>query len=115
MEYIDMIYSIAERLPHSEEFNLKSQIIRSATSIALNIAEGSTSQSDTEFRRFVGISIRSLIETIACLHLIERRSYIDPEKLKETCNFGEQLFAKLQALRRSLSAKRRTADRRLRT
>lgn len=48
MDYVDIIYAIADKLPRSEDFNLKSQIIRAATSIQLNIAEGSTSQSDAE-------------------------------------------------------------------
>lgn len=74
MDYIDAIYSLAEKLPRSEEFNLKSQIIRAVTSIALNIAEGSQGQTDAEQARFLGLSIRSLIETIACQHIIRRRN-----------------------------------------
>ena len=45
LEYVGLIYDLSETLPGSENFNLKSQITRAATSIALNIAEGSTSQS----------------------------------------------------------------------
>ena len=75
LEYIDMIYKVAELLPKNEEYNLRSQIIRAATSIALNIAEGSTGQSDAEQNRFLGMALRSLIETVACLHLIKRRNY----------------------------------------
>jgi hypothetical protein len=50
LDYIDVIYEIASQLPRSEEYNLKSQIARAATSVALNIAEGSTSQTDAEKR-----------------------------------------------------------------
>jgi len=32
LDYVDLIYEIANRLPRSEEFNLKSQIVRAATS-----------------------------------------------------------------------------------
>lgn len=39
IEYVDLIYEIANQLPKSEEYNLKSQIVRAATSIALNIAD----------------------------------------------------------------------------
>jgi four helix bundle protein len=42
LDYIDLMYEIAGCLPRSEEFNLKSQITRAATSVSLNIAEGST-------------------------------------------------------------------------
>ncbi len=103
VEYTDRIYLLAEGLPKSEEYNLRSQIIRAATSIALNIAEGSTSQSDDEQVRFVGIALRSLIETVACLHIIKRHyGKTDPTLLSQTYQFSEKLFAKLEALRSAL-------------
>ena len=68
LEYTDLIYELAGKLPKSEEYNLKSQIVRAATSISLNIAEGSTGQSDAEQARFLGMAIRSLIEIVACQH-----------------------------------------------
>jgi four helix bundle protein len=102
LQYTDMIYSLVEKLPTSEEHNLKSQIIRAATSIVLNIAEGSTSQSDTEQRRFLAMALRSLLETVACQHLIERRRYVAKEELSKNYEFGQTLYAKLQAMRRSL-------------
>jgi four helix bundle protein len=106
LEYTDLIYTIAEQLPRSEDYNLKSQIIRAATGIVLNIAEGSTSQSDAEQARFIGMAIRSLMETVACQHLINRRGYLnDSELLRNTYRFSEKLFAKLQAFRASLTTK----------
>ena len=57
LDYMDLIYDVAGKLPKSEEYNLKSQIIRAATSISLNIAEGSTGQSDAEQARFLGMAI----------------------------------------------------------
>jgi four helix bundle protein len=38
LEYVDLVYEIADQLPHSKEYNLKSQMIRAATSVSLNIA-----------------------------------------------------------------------------
>ena len=76
LDYIDLIYKVVENLPRSEEYNLKSQIVRAATSIALNIAEGSQGQSDAEQARFLGMSIRSLVETVACQEIIRRRGYL---------------------------------------
>jgi hypothetical protein len=52
LDYSDLIYDIADQLPHSEAYNLRSQITRAATSVALNIAEGSTGQTDAEQARF---------------------------------------------------------------
>ena len=103
MDYTDKIYELAQELPRWEDFNLKTQITRAATSISLNIAEGSTSQSNAEQARFLGLAIRSLVETIACHHLIYRRNYLSTkDKLRETYLFGEKLFAKLQAMRSAL-------------
>lgn len=104
LEYVDLIYGIAEKLPRSEEYNLKSQIVRAATSIALNVAEGSTSQSDAEQARFLGFAIRSLVETVACQHLINRRGYLeDSTSLRDAYRASEKLFAKLQAFRASIA------------
>jgi four helix bundle protein len=107
LEYIDDCYAMANRLPKREEFNLQSQLIRAATSIALNIAEGSTSQSNAEQTRFLGFTLRSLVETIACRRLVQRRNYMRVEN--NLLRSGEQvalkLLAKLQAMRHSLANK----------
>jgi four helix bundle protein len=104
LEYIDSIYVLAENLPKGEEYNLKSQIIRAATSISLNIAEGSTGQSDAEQARFLGMALRSLIETVACQHIIIRRGHVQDENLLMKVYEDSQLLAKkLQAFRKSLS------------
>jgi len=51
LEYIDMVYKICELFPSLERYALADQFRRAATSIALNIAEG-TGGSKLEFRRF---------------------------------------------------------------
>ena len=105
LDYIDLIYQLAEKLPRSEEYNLKSQIVRAATSIALNIAEGSQGQSDAEQARFLGMAIRSLVETVACQHIIRRRSYLQDENLLNQAYETSQILArKLQSFRKSISA-----------
>jgi four helix bundle protein len=105
LDYIDLIYKVAEKLPRSEEYNLKSQITRAATSIALNIAEGSQGQSDAEQARFLGMSIRSLIETAACQAIIRRRGYFQDElMLNKAYEDSQTLARKLQAFRKSISA-----------
>ena len=104
MDYVDLIYAIADQLPSREEYNLKSQIKRAATSVALNIAEGSTGQTDAEQARFLGMSLRSLIETVACQHLIRRRSYLnDPGILKDAYRQSQTLARKLQAMRNAVT------------
>ena len=100
--YVDSIYELSKRLPERERFNLSSQIERAATSIALNIAEGSTGQSDAEQNRFLGFALRSYLETIACLDLIEHRTYVNSDSLIPLREQGHQLFIKISAFRKSL-------------
>ncbi len=104
LTYIDLMYEIANHLPPNEEFNLKSQIRRAATSVALNIAEGSTGQSNREQARFLGLSVRSLIETVACQRIIARRQYLTaPSPLLDDANAqASALAAKLHSFRRFL-------------
>jgi four helix bundle protein len=103
LEYADKIHEIADALPKHERYNLADQMTRAANSIALNIAEGSTGQTDVEQDRFLRIALRSLLETVASLHLINRRDYLDdPTPLRDAYRDSETLFAKLQAFRSSL-------------
>ncbi|MDP1548165.1 MAG: four helix bundle protein [Anaerolineales bacterium] len=105
LEYSDLIYELAEKLPEHEKYNLKSQIIRAATSISLNIAEGSTGQSNQEQNRFLGMAVRSLIETIACLRIIARRKYIPDNSFLERIDLKAQELAKrLFAFRKALTS-----------
>ncbi len=104
LDYIDTIYSVVEKLPRSEDYNLESQMTRAATSVALNIAEGSTGQTDTEQARFLGLALRSLVETVACQHIISRRKALaDPQPLRHAYRQAEQLSVKLQAFRKTIS------------
>jgi four helix bundle protein len=104
LELADQVYEIVKLLPQSEEFNLKSQLRRAVTSISLNIAEGSTAATNAEQIRFLKISLRSLIEVIACLRLIEKRNYTLDNKHRSNIEFiANKLFAKLNAFITSLS------------
>jgi four helix bundle protein len=103
LDYIDLIYELASHLPRSEEYNLKSQITRAATSVALNIAEGSISQSNAEQARFLSMAIRSLVETVACQHILNRRQMLpEQELLRRAYKDAEALVASLHTLRKTL-------------
>lgn len=105
LDYVDIIYELSSRLPRDEEYNLKSQLKRAATSITLNIAEGSSGLSDAEQARFIGIAIRSLVETVACLHLVHRRGYLDePTPLRIAYTNAETLFRRLKAFQNTLTS-----------
>jgi four helix bundle protein len=102
LEYMDRSYELTADLPQEERFNLKSQLEKAATSIVLNIAEGSTGQSDPEQNRFLGLALRSYLETVACSDIAERRSLLAVARIDELRELGHRLFVKLHAMRRFL-------------
>jgi four helix bundle protein len=104
LDYLDDVYQVTDRLPKEELFNLRSQWVRAATSVALNIAEGSTGQTDSEQARFLGYAIRSLVESTACFRIAQRRRYLSDDKGKmETQTVT--LVKKLQAFRKTVQGK----------
>ncbi len=81
LDYVDAMCRLTYRLPRSESLNLRSQLERASTSIVLNIAEGSTGQTNEEQARFLGFALRSLIECVACLDMVERHNYLHVREL----------------------------------
>ncbi len=102
LDYIDQTYEVVSLLPDAERYNLSSQLVRAATSIALNIAEGSTGQSDKEQIRFLSLALRSYLETVACFDLIEKRNYISTEKIDSARKLGRNLFFKITRFQKAL-------------
>lgn len=62
------IVLLANQFPRTY-FYLVDQIKRSSLSIVLNIAEGSSKQSDKDFNRYIAIALGSVDETIASLEV----------------------------------------------
>ena len=76
------VHELTRKFPKEELYILTSQLKRAADSIALNIAEGSTGQTNAEFKQFLGYAIRSAIEVVACLYLGKRRSIVSDHDFK---------------------------------
>lgn len=62
IQLIKKIYTYADKLPKSEEYNLKTQLKRAVTSVALNIAEGKGRKTAKDFAHFLNIASASLAE-----------------------------------------------------
>lgn len=102
LTYADTMYKLSATFPMVERYNLSDQMVRAGTSVVLNIAEGSTGQSDNEQNRFLGLALRSYLETVACLDLAQRRGYLSDVQLSAVRGQGHELFVKLQAFRKAL-------------
>jgi len=100
LELIDEVYSLLDKYPEEEKFDLVRQGRRSVTSISLNIAEGSV-RSKKEFSQHVRVALGSLVETVANLKIGVRRGYVTDVDL-DLAKRIEPLYFKLVKLRKSL-------------
>ena len=102
MELTDDIYMLSEKFPKNEMFGLSSQIRRATNSIALNIAEGATGNSNPEFKRFLTMASRSSAEVVSCLYLARRRNYINENEFKNAYVKTETLFRMINKLKSTI-------------
>ncbi len=102
VELSDVINQLTKSFPKDELFILTSQVKRAADSVSLNIAEGSTGQSNAEFKRFLGIALRSDIEVVGCMHLAKRRNYVDEKTFRLIYSMCEEILVMLNSLRDKL-------------
>ena len=98
IEFADEVHLLTRNFPKEEMFSLTSQFKRAADSISLNIAEGSTGQSNPEFNRFLGIALRSAIEVVSCIFLARRRAYISEENFEKIYKMCEEIVVMINQL-----------------
>jgi len=79
LEYCNNCYDIAKTFPSYEMFALSDQLRRAAISVSNNIVEGSGSDSDKLFCRYLNIAINSIYESVNILIFAEKRGYIREE------------------------------------
>ena len=92
---IKEIYAEAEKLPKSEEYNLKQQLKRAVVSVALNIAEGKNRRTAKDFVNFLNIASGSLAETEAILTICSEL---------ELLHVPEDLYLRIEELAKMLNS-----------
>lgn len=98
IKIVKLAYRLSEKLPPEEKFGLKSQITRAAVSIPSNIAEGSSRNSETEFKRFLEIAMGSLFELETHLILAQELDFIRFDELEITFDMLEKEAKMLNSL-----------------
>jgi len=93
---LDM-YALTEKFPESERNNLTSQMRRAATSIPLNIAEGSSRKSTKEFLNFLNYAYGSAKELDVLLSLSKDLKFVNKEEYDVAYKKLDKLMAKLYA------------------
>jgi len=82
------IYELTKFYPKDEIYGVVSQIRRASSSIPTNISEGCGRDSDSEFNRFLTISLGSASEVEYLLILSKDLNYIDE---KSFINLNEEI------------------------
>ena len=97
MDLCVLIYRESTSFPKSEIYGLTSQIRRAATSIPLNISEGSGRTTKPDFLHFLAIANGSVRELETLIHLSVRLGYlINGEELLTLCQRVGQMLTKLR-------------------
>ncbi|HVS91505.1 MAG TPA: four helix bundle protein [Mucilaginibacter sp.] len=96
------VSELTKTFPKDELFILSAQIKRAADSVSLNIAEGSTGQSNAEFNKFLGYALRSNVEVVGCLFLGKKRQIINSQDFARIYAQCEEILVMINGLRNSL-------------
>ncbi|HRS97266.1 MAG TPA: four helix bundle protein [Smithella sp.] len=92
---IKEVYAQADKLPKSEEYNLKQQLKRAIVSVALNIAEGKNRRTAKDFVNFLNIASGSLAETEAILMICSELQLL---------HVPEDLYLRIEELAKMLNS-----------
>lgn len=102
LELTSLVDITVKEFPKDEMFVLTSQIKRAADSVALNIAEGSTGQSNKEFVKFLRYALRSNIEAVSCIFIAREREIISIEKFEKIYTMSEEILSMIVTLIKKL-------------
>ena len=104
-EIVSIVVKLVKELPNEYRFEMGNQVIRSAFSIVLNIAEGSGKGSDKDFNHFLNISIGSINETLAAVDVFRDNKLISEEKFQEIKSKLESIANQLGGFKKKLIKK----------
>ena len=103
MGFVVEIYAFTQAFPREELYGLTSQVRCAATSVALNIAEGSGGSSNTEFIRFLEMARRSVYEVITALEIAHRLKFCKEQQVLPFGKEADEIAAMLSGLIKRLN------------
>lgn len=102
IRWVNDIYKLANDWPKTEQFGLTNQLRRAASSIPLNIAEGS-SRTSKDFAHFLSTARGSCFECAAILDIAKNQEYITSEEHTQHYAICQQLARTITALKTSIA------------
>lgn len=103
MDIVAAAYKMAADLPSEEKYGLRSQITRCSVSIAANIAEGSSRESEKEYRHFVQIALGSCFELETHCLIATKLELVDEKHLSNLLKMLEEEEKMLTAFIKTLN------------
>lgn len=108
IDLTDSVYQLSELFPRWEQFGLRSQITRAASSVPANIAEGSARSTSKEFAHFLSNARASLMEIDSHLEVAARQNYITRELANTTYRQVTNIAMMIARLRKAVLERNRT-------
>ncbi|MBK6266117.1 four helix bundle protein [Marivirga sp. S37H4] len=95
--FVKDIYKATTNSDVQNDFGFQDQIRRASISVMNNIAEGFGRFNNKEFRRFLDISVGSLLEVKSMLYVAEDLEYFSSEKVEQLRNDADKIYFQLLA------------------
>lgn len=86
LQVVETIYRLTKCFPEDEKYGLTNQVRRAAVSIASNIAEGASRESEVDFARFLEISLGSAFEVETQILIANQLGYVTAENYEPLLN-----------------------------
>ena len=102
IQIADELFDVADELEKKRLFRFAEQLRAAGMSMSNNIAEGSGSVSNKEFKQFLNVARRSTFENANILILLHKRALIDDESLEIYLDKLDHLCRKLTKFQGSL-------------
>lgn len=104
VEMAALVYRLTADFPADERFGLTNQLRRAATSVTLNIAEGSGRGTKKDFAHFLMQASGSVYEVVSAVQLAVRLGYLQTQQTHPIGEQAQSISAKITALARNLKA-----------
>ena len=106
--FVKVVYRLTKSNSFKRDFELVSQIRRSAVSSMANTAEGFHRSSPKDFMKFLDYSRSSIAETISHAYVALDQNYINEEEMDEIKQSGNCVWKKINGLISYLKRSQRT-------
>ena len=100
-ELIKLIYKVTKDFPSEEKFGLTNQLRRASVSIASNLAEGTSRNTNKDKAHFTTLSFSSLMEVLNQIIIARELDFLNEENYQILRLEIEKVSNKLNALRNS--------------